>query len=134
MNDKTKELVNLANERRNFEILQRGRALDDASRARNRSAIAAGLCFLGAASLVIFSGKDAGEVLQHEVNAIYSWQSLGQYLQDLGPATTILSAATGGFIARYFQNSRRIRRLQNEHDDMDRARQMVKSDNFGGKK
>jgi len=111
------ELAKMARENRKFTILQRERAMSDAQKAKNRSAIMAGLCILGVSVAVYFNGQDINTVLQHELNAIYSWEALGQYLQDLGPLTTLLSAGAGGFIAKYFKNSRKFKQAQNEFVD-----------------
>lgn len=111
------ELAKVVRENRKFIILQRERAMSDAQKAKNRSAIMAGLCILGAAVAVYFNGQDINTVLQHELNSIYSWQALGQYLQDLGPLTTLLSAGAGGFIAKSFKDSRKFKQVQNEFID-----------------
>jgi len=111
------ELAKMARENRKFTILQKERAMNDAQKARNKSAIMAGLCILGAAASAYFSGLDVNTALQHELNALYSWQSLGQYLQYLGPLTTVLSASAGGFIAKYFRRSKLFKQAQNEFID-----------------
>lgn len=111
------ELARMARENRKFTILQRERAMSDAQKAKNRSAIMAGICILGAAVATYFNGQDINTVLQHELNAIYSWEALGQYLQDLGPMTTMLAAGAGAFVAKYFKNSRKFKQAQNEFID-----------------
>lgn len=115
--DPQEELARMARENRKFTILQRERAMSDAQKAKNRSAIMAGICILGAAVAVYFNGQDINTVLQHELNAIYSWETLGQYLQTLGPMTTLLAAGAGGFIAKYFKNSRKFKQALNEFID-----------------
>ena len=111
------ELAKMARENRKFTILQRERAMSDAQKAKNRSAIMAGICILGAAVATYFNGQDINTVLQHELNAVYSWEALGQYLQDLGPMTTMLAASAGAFVAKYFKNSRKFKKAQNEFID-----------------
>lgn len=111
------ELARMEREKRRFTILQRERAMNDAQRAKNRSAILAGVCILGAAVAVYFNGQDINQVLQHELNAIYSWEALGQYLQDIGPMTTILAAGAGTFFAKYLKNSRKFKKAQQEFVD-----------------
>ena len=111
------ELARMARENRRFTILQRERAMSEAQRNRNRSAIMAGVCILGAAAAVYFNGQDVNQILQEELNAIYSWEALGQYLKDLGPLATYLSACTGGFIAKHMRDSRKYKKLQNEFID-----------------
>lgn len=111
------EMLKMGKEKRRFTILKKERAMDHAQRLKNRSAIMAGICILGAAVAVYFNGQNIHEVLQHELNALYSWEALGQYLQDLGPLTTVLSAGAGGFIAKYFKNSRKFKQAQQEFID-----------------
>lgn len=110
------ELAKMARENRKFTILQRERAMSDAQKARNKSAIMAGVCILGAA-VAAFNGQDVNTVLQHELDSIYSWEALGQYFQDLGPLTTMLCASTGAFINKYFKNSKKFKQAQNEFID-----------------
>ncbi len=126
------ELAQMAREKRKFTILQRERAMNDAQKAKNRSAIMAGICILGAAVAVYFNGQDMSQVLQHELNAIYSWEALGQYLQDLGPMTTLLAAGAGGFIAKYFKNSRKLKQAQNEFVDFNASLENTNTNELGG--
>ena len=126
------ELAQMGREKRKFTILQRERAMNDAQKAKNRSAIMAGLCILGAAVAVYFNGQDINTVLQHELNAIYSWEALGQYLQDLGPLTTLLAAGAGGFIAKYFKNSRKLKQAQNEFIDFNNSLEKTNVEELGG--
>ena len=126
------ELTRIAREKRKFTILQRERAMNDAQRAKNRSAIMAGICILGAAVAIYFNGQDVNQVLQHELNAIYSWNALGQYIQDLGPLTTLLSAGAGGFIAKYFKNSRKLKQAQNEFIDFNNSLENTNTEELGG--
>ena len=132
MNEDFEELERMARENRRFTILQRERAMNDAQRARNRSAIMAGVCILGAAVAVYFNGQDVNQVIQHELNAIYSWEALGQYIQDLGPMTTLLSAGAVGFIARYLRNSRRLRQAQHEFEDFNASLENTNTEELGG--
>ncbi len=111
------ELARMAREDRKFTILQRERAMSDAQKARNRSALMAGLCILGAAVAIYFNGQDPNVMIQQELNAIYSWEALGQHLHDLGPLTTLLAAGTGTFVAKYLKHSRQYREAQNEFID-----------------
>lgn len=126
------ELEQMAREHRTFTILQRERAMSDAQKAKNRSAIMAGLCILGAAIAIYFNGQDPNQVIQHELGAIYSWEALGQYLQDLGPLTTLLSAGAGGFVYRYFKNSKKFKQKQNEMIDFSRSLENTDPEEFGG--
>lgn len=119
--DQLQELTRMARERRKFTILQRERVMNDAKGAKNRSAIMAGTCILGAAVSAYFSGQDFNQMLQSELNAIYSWDALGQYIQNLGPLTTFLSAGAGGFIVKYLKNSRKFKQAQDEFIDFNNS-------------
>ena len=46
---------------------------------------------------------------------------MGQYIQDLGPLTTVLAAGAGGFIGKYFKYSKKFKKAQNEFIDMNNA-------------
>lgn len=125
------ELARMAREDRKFTILQRERAMTDAERARTRSAVLAGMCILGAAATIYFSGQDVTQVLQNEVKAIYSWEALAQYIKDLGPLKTLLTSAAGVFVARYFRNSRRLRQAQNEFIDFNSSLEISETKRIG---
>ena len=129
---KDEALERMAREKRKFTILQRERAMSEAQKGKNRSAIMAGLCILGAAAAIYFNGQDVQQVLQHELNAIYSWEALGQYMQDLGPLTTLLAAGAGGFIAKYFKHSRKFKQAQNEFIDFNNSLENVNAEELGG--
>lgn len=121
------ELARMAREHRRFTILQRERAMSDAQKAKNRSALMAGLCILGAATALYFNGQDPNVMIQQELNAIYSWEALGQYLQDLGPLTTLLAAGAGTFVTKYLKHSRQFRKAQNEFMDFNASLEDTKS-------
>ena len=129
---KETELEKMAREKRRFTILQRQRAIDDAQRRRTRAGIMAGLCILGASAAIYFSGQDINQAIQHELSAIYSWESLVQYLKDLGPLTTLLSAGAGGFISKYFKQTRKLRDAQHEFEDFNASLEGIVAQELGG--
>lgn len=125
------ELAKMARENRKFKILQMETVMNDAQKAKNKAAVMAGLCILGASyAAVYFNGQDINTIIQHELNSIYSWQALGQYLQDLGPLTTLLSASAGGFIVNYFNNSKKLKQAQNEFINFNAS--LENTQNLGG--
>ena len=111
------ELVKMAKEKRKFTILQRERAMSDAQKGKNRASIMAGLCILGAICAGLFREQDLSQIIQHELDAIYSWESLVQYIKDLGPLTTILCVSAGGFISKYCKYSKMLKNAKNEFID-----------------
>ena len=130
MNDSMNELARMAREKRKFTILQRERAINEAQKIKNKSSLMAGICILGAAVAAYFNGQDMNQVLQTELNSIYSWRALGHYLQDLGPITTLLSAGAAGFISKYLNNSKRLKDAQNAFEDFNASLEI--SDELGG--
>jgi len=129
-NNSHEELARMARENRKFTILQRERDLNETQKAKNRSAIIAGICIIGAATSMYFNGQDLNAVIQQELNAIYSWEALAQYVQNLGPLTTLLSAGAGAFMARYMKNSRKFRQVQNDIIDFNASLENIQ--NLGG--
>ena len=111
------ELARMEREKRKFTILQRERAMSEEKKAKNKAGIMAGLCILGAGVAAYFNQQDVHQVIQNELNSIYSWKALGQYIQDLGPLTTMLAAGAGAFIAKYFKHSKKYKQAQNEFVD-----------------
>ena len=129
---KDEPLERMAREKRKFTILQRERAMNEARSGKNYSAIMAGLCILGAATGIYFNGQNMQQVVQQELNAVYSWEALGQYIQNLGPLTTLLSLSAGGFIAKYFKHSKKFKQAQNEFIDFNNSLENIKTEELGG--
>lgn len=127
------KLLQMAREQRKFTILQRERAMSEAQKGKNRSALMAGICMLGAATALYFKNMDTTTVIQHELEALRSWKGMGQYLQDLGPLTTVLVAGAAGFIGKYFKYSKKFKKAQNEFIDMNNAMMIQNSqESLGG--
>ena len=129
---KDEALEKMAREKRKFTILQRERVMNEESKAKKRSALMAGLCILGGAVATHFNGQDVSQVIQHELDSIYSWEALGQYIQDLGPLTSLLSASAATFIAQYFRHSRKFKKAQNEFVDFNASLEINYDDELGG--
>lgn len=123
------------NFKRTFSILKRERQMNDAKRAKNKAAIMAGICILGASVAFYFNNQDLSAVISHELNAIYSWEALGQYLNDLGPLTTLLSVGTAGFISKYLKNSKKLKQAQNDFEDFNNSleNEQIKGDDYDAK-
>ena len=123
------------NSKRTFSILKRERQMNDAKRAKNKAAIMAGICILGASAAFYFNNQDLSAVISHELNAIYSWEALGQYLNDLGPLTTLLSVGAAGFISKYLKNSKKLKQAQNDFEDFNNSleNEQIKGDDYDAK-
>lgn len=123
------------NSKRTFSILKRERQMNDAKRAKNKAAIMAGICILGASVAFYFNNQDLSAVISHELNAIYSWEALGQYLNDLGPLTTLLSVGAAGFISKYLKNSKKLKQAQNDFEDFNNSleNEQIKGDDYDAK-
>ena len=121
--------------KRTFSILKRERQMNDAKRAKNKAAIMAGICILGASVAFYFNNQDLSAVISHELNAIYSWEALGQYLNDLGPLTTLLSVGAAGFISKYLKNSKKLKQAQNDFEDFNNSleNEQIKGDDYDAK-
>ena len=113
-----KQLLQMQQEQRKFSILQRERTMTEESRKKTISSIIAATCILDAGVALHFNGLNPNEIIQHELGAIYSWESLGQYFQDLGPMVTLLSATAGGFIAKAFKHNKKYKDAQHQFEDM----------------
>lgn len=123
------------NFKRTFSILKRERQMNDAKRAKNKAAIMAGICILGASVAFYFNNQDLSAMISHELNAIYSWEALGQYLNDLGPLTTLLSVGAAGFISKYLKNSKKLKQAQNDFEDFNNSleNEQIKGDDYDAK-
>lgn len=110
--------------RRRFEIINRERQLDDSRKKQTRSLIFAGLCILGATAAIYFNPTNPDEVIKNEVQAIYSWEAAVEYIKDLGPLVSLLSAGTAGFIAKYIKQEAKEKQIQGELDDLNTAYSM----------
>lgn len=123
------------NFKRTFSILKRERQMNNAKRAKNKAAIMSGICILGASVAFYFNNQDLSAVISHELNAIYSWEALGQYLNDLGPLTTLLSVGAAGFISKYLKNSKKLKQAQNDFEDFNNSleNEQIKGDDYDAK-
>lgn len=123
------------NFKRTFSILKCERQMNNAKRAKNKAAIMAGICILGASVAFYFNNQDLSAVISHELNAIYSWEALGQYLNDLGPLTTLLSVGAAGFISKYLKNSKKLKQAQNDFEDFNNSleNEQIKGDDYDAK-
>ena len=70
--------------------------------------------------------------MQQELNAVYSWEALGQYIQNLGPFTTLLSLSAGGFISKYFKHSKKFKQAQNEFIDLNNSLENITIEELEG--
>ena len=124
------DLTRMKKEDRKFTILRRERAMNEASTSRNRSAILAGLCILGAGAATYFSsGQDIQQLVQEEIAALSSWEAAKQYLHNIGPLATVLAASAAAFINRYLRSSRRLNNLRNESIDFNDSLEIGGNDN-----
>lgn len=124
-----KQLLQMQQEQRTFTILQMERTLSEEDRKATSSIIAAS-CILGAAVALYFDGLNPNGVIQHELGAIYSWELLGQYFQDLGLMVTLLSAAAGGFVAKALKHNKKCKDVQHQFEDMNASLQNNNSQNM----
>lgn len=124
------ELTQMAREDRKFTILQRERAMSDAQKAKLKSALIAGGCFLGASINSHFSGLNFNTVMQQQLELAYSWDTLGAYVKDLGPMTTMLTVSGAVFFAKYFADSNKFKKAQNEFIDFNAS--LENTETLGG--
>lgn len=105
-----------------FDIIQRRRAIDNADEKRTKCLIGAGICLLGAIAAVYFNPTDINKIIEDLSNSIYSWENFVEYLKDLGPLTTFLSAGAASFLVKYFKTKHTIDKLESEEADQIAAR------------
>lgn len=125
-------LERMAREKRKYTILQRERAMSEAQKGKTRSAVIAGLCILSTTVAVHFNGQDIQQIIQQQLNAIYSWEALIQYFKDIGPLTTLLTAGTVLFAERYLNYSKKLKQIQNEFIDFNNSLEDVNAIELGG--
>lgn len=123
MNDNsTKELAKIARENRQFTIIRRERAIDETEKRRNRQAILAGIYCLGAVALVKFNGVDIGlNMLEQEMEALASWESLKGLFQEYGPGVTTMMFLGAVSAIKSLRNNRRLIDLRNEKIDFNNS-------------
>ncbi len=102
------------NPARKFTILRHERAMNDAQKAKSRAELLAGICILTAATSFYFQDQDIQHLVQQQLSSMTSWEA---FSQNITPLTALLSVATGGFVAKYFKNSKKLRQLQNQFID-----------------
>lgn len=127
---KDETLERMAREQRKFTILQRERSMNEIQKTKNHAAIMAGLCILGAAVAVHFNNQDINLVIQHELDSIYSWEALKEYLKDLGPLTTLLTTSAALLIGKCFSCSKKLKKAKDEFIDFNAS--LEKNNMLGG--
>lgn len=108
-------------ENRRYEILKRESEINNLQNSRNQSAIVAGLCLLGAVASFHLGGQDINVVIQHELEALYSWEAIGQYLKDLGPITTLLTVSASSFFSQYLKDSKKLKQARQDFENLNAA-------------
>lgn len=129
-NNILEDLNRMTRENRKFTILQRERAMNDTQKAKNKAALMAGLCILGVVATTHYNLQDMSMVIQQELNALYSWDALKQYIKDIGPLTTLLTGAAIRFTSKYLKHSKKLKQLHNEFIDFNAS--LEKNNNLGG--
>lgn len=129
-NNTLEDLARMTRENRKFTILQRERAMNDAQKAKNKAALMAGLCILGVVATTHYNLQDMSMVIQQELNAMYSWDALKEYIKDIGPLTTLLTGAAIKFTSKYLKHSKKLNQLHNEFIDFNAS--LENNNNLGG--
>ena len=99
---------------RKFTISNIRKDMNNYEKEKNRSAVMAGLCILGAAAAAYFHNQDATQVVSNELNSLYSLDVIGQYIDNIGEVTTLLSAGALGFVAKYLVDSKKLKKAQQQ--------------------
>lgn len=114
------ELLNIEREKRKFTILQKNRALDEAEKEKNKTAIVAGICALSTIAAILYK-QDINQLFKIETNTLNSWESLKKYFHDIGPFTTTVITITTAFINKYFKKRKKYKQAKNELYDLDKS-------------
>ncbi len=114
VNDMPVELQKRGKTGRKFTIASIRRDMNDYEKSKNHSAVMAGICILGAAAAAYFYNQDTTQVVSNELDAIYSLNVVGQYIKDIGPVTTLLSAGALGFVSKYLIDSVKLKNAQEQ--------------------
>ena len=129
--DSLEQLARFAREGRTFEILQRERQMAETANQATTAAVAAGVLIIGTAASIYMGGNTA-QIIQDNINSLYSWPGVVQYLQDLGPLSTMLTACSAACVARAIRLTGRLRRLRDEFIDFNAALEQPNGYEDGG--
>ena len=105
------ELLEIQNERRKFTIFQREKVSPDESKKKTISSIIAATCILSASIEIYFNDLNTNETVRHELNSIYSIETLKQYFQNLDQICTLLSISAGTFVIKTFKYSEKYKEI-----------------------
>ncbi len=112
------ELLEIQNERKKFTIFQREKVASDESKKKTISSIMAATCILNASIEIYFGDLNANEAIKHELNSIYSWETLKQYFQNLDQICTLLGISAGTFVTKSFKYSKKYREIMHQFENM----------------
>lgn len=81
-------------------------------------AIASGVCFAGLVAAIHFSGIDMNQAIQTEIQALYSFDALKDYLKTITPAMWGTMAATAVSYSKYIKHNKKYKSANEEFYDM----------------
>ncbi len=105
------ELSENQNEQRKFTIFQIEKVSPDESKKKTISSIIAATCILSASIEIYFNDLNTNETVRHELNSIYSIETLKQYFQNLDQICTLLSISAGTFVIKTFKYSEKYKEI-----------------------
>ena len=129
-NISTQTIINEHRQERRFNILQRERL---ANNEMNRYMLMTGGCILGVGAAIYFNqNMDIQQLyqqlMQQQLNALFSWESLLQYFEQLGPLISLLGVSAGAYLARAGISFGRRQQARRELRDFD----TMYGENLGG--
>ncbi len=103
---------------RRLKIKEINRNLSEEHKKRSVFAIASGVCFAGLMVATHFSGIDANQAIQTEIQALSSFDALKEYLGTFTPAMWGAMIATAGSISKYIKHNKKYKNANQELYDM----------------
>lgn len=103
---------------RRLKIKEINRNLSEEHKKRSVFAIASGVCFAGLMVATHFSGIDANQAIQTEIQALSSFDALKEYLGTFTPAMWGAMIATAGSISKYIKHNKKYKNANQEFYDM----------------
>ena len=122
MNENEKDHMNLVaaqyESKRRLKIKQIINTLSEERKKKSIYAIVSGICFTGLVVATHFSGVDANQAIQTEIQALNSFDALKEYLGTFPPAMWGTLVATAGSFSQFLKHRKKYNNATAEFYDM----------------
>lgn len=104
--------------RRKFMIIHRERAKTEYDKKISMASIMATACILEGVIAIYFDKKDSNNVIEHELQMIYSIELLEKYFEDVKVLSNLFNMSAKKIIGRYLESNGDYEDVQRQFENM----------------